>query len=163
MSEAPQILLAHHLKKLKLPTFLREHEKIARLCAAENKGHTRDLLRLAELELIDREGRMVERRIKAARFPTVKSLDSFDFKAIPSLNKPLVLELARGPSHSGRIAYLSRRASTSHTRSGTVAIKVSKRCQLKRRSRPGTRHAAIVASHCLSALPPAWKAGLRAS
>ena len=38
---------------------------------------------------------MVERRIKAARFPTVKSLDSFDFKAILSLNKTLVLELAR--------------------------------------------------------------------
>ena len=95
MSETPQILLAHHLKKLKLPTFLREHEKIARLCAAENMDHTRYLLRLAELELIDREGRMVERRIKAARFPTVKSLDSFDFKAIPSLNKMLVLELAR--------------------------------------------------------------------
>ncbi len=95
MSGAPQILLAHHLKKLKLPTFLREHEKLARQCAAENLDHTRFLLRLAELELIDRERRMVERRIKAARFPTVKSLDSFDFKAIASLNKPLVLELAR--------------------------------------------------------------------
>ncbi len=79
MSEAPQILLAHHLKKLKLPTFLREHEKVARQCATEGVDHVRFLLRLAELELIDREGRMVERRIKAARFPTVKSLDSFDF------------------------------------------------------------------------------------
>jgi DNA replication protein DnaC len=38
---------------------------------------------------------LVERRIKEARFPTVKSLDSFDFTAIPSLNKTLVLELAR--------------------------------------------------------------------
>ena len=38
---------------------------------------------------------MVERRIKKARFPTVKSLDSFDFTAIPSLNKTLVLEHAR--------------------------------------------------------------------
>ena len=39
---------------------------------------------------------MVERRIREARFPAVKSLDSFDFAAIPSLNKMLVLELARG-------------------------------------------------------------------
>ncbi len=38
---------------------------------------------------------MVERRIRAARFPAVKSLDTFDFTAIPSLNKMLVLELAR--------------------------------------------------------------------
>ena len=56
---------------------------------------SRYLLRLVELELIDRERRMVERRIKAARFPAVKSLDTFDFTAIPSLNKMLVLELAR--------------------------------------------------------------------
>ncbi|SFF01594.1 IstB-like ATP binding protein [Sulfitobacter brevis] len=48
-----------------------------------------------ELELIDRERRMVERRIKAAKFPSTKSLDSFDFKAMPSLNKMLVMELAR--------------------------------------------------------------------
>ncbi len=38
---------------------------------------------------------MVQRRIKAARFPTSKSLDSFEFKAISSLNMMLVLELAR--------------------------------------------------------------------
>ena len=96
MSDTPQVLLAHHLQALKLPTFLREHDKLARQCAAEGVDHVRYLLRLAELELIEREGRMVERRIRAAHFPAVKSLDSFDFPAIPSLNKALVLELARG-------------------------------------------------------------------
>ena len=53
------------------------------------------LFDLTELELIDRERRMVERRIRMAKFPAVKSLDSFDFKAMPSLNKMMVLELAR--------------------------------------------------------------------
>ncbi len=96
MSETPQLLLAHHLKTLKLPTFLREYDKLARQCAADGVDHVCYLHRLAELELIDREQRMIERRIKAARFPTVKSLDSFDFKVIPSLNKVLVLELVRG-------------------------------------------------------------------
>jgi len=96
MSDVPEVLLAHHLKALKLPTFLREHDKLARQCAAEGVDHVRYLLRLAELELIEREGRMVERRIRTAHFPTVKSLDSFDFLAMPSLNKALVLELARG-------------------------------------------------------------------
>ena len=95
MTDTPQLLLAHHLKALKLPTFLREYDKLARQCAAEGLDHIRFLLRLAELELIDRERRMVERRIKEAKFPAVKSLDSFDFTAIPSLNKTLVLELAR--------------------------------------------------------------------
>ncbi len=95
MKETPQVLLAHHLKALKLPTFGREYDKVARQCAAEGVDHVRFLMRLSELELIDRERRMVERRIKAARFPAVKSLESFDFLALPSLNKTLVVELAR--------------------------------------------------------------------
>jgi DNA replication protein DnaC len=102
VSDPPRLLLAHHLKALKLPTFLREHDKLARQCAAEGVDHTGYLLRLAELELLDRERRLVERRIRQARFPAVKSLDSFDFAAIPSLNKMLVLELAR-------CAYVERR------------------------------------------------------
>ena len=95
MSEAPQLLLDYHLKTLKLPTFLRDYSKVARQCAAEGLDHVHFLARLVELEMIDRERRMIERRIKAAKFPAVKSLDSFDFKAIPSLNKMRVLELAR--------------------------------------------------------------------
>ena len=91
----PQVLLAHHPRQLKLPTFPREYEKVAAEAARERLDHPRYLLRLAELELIDRERRMVERRIRAARFPAVKSFDTFDFAAIPSLNKPLTLELAR--------------------------------------------------------------------
>lgn len=91
----PQVLLAHHLKQLKLPTVLREYDKVARDCARDGVDHPRYLLRLIELELIERERRTVERRIRAARFPAVKSLDTFDFTAIPGLNKMLVLELAR--------------------------------------------------------------------
>ena len=68
---------------------------MAAQCAAEGVDHPDYLLRLSELELIDRHHRMVERRIRAARFPTVKSLDTFDFLAIPSVNKQLVLQLAR--------------------------------------------------------------------
>ena len=94
-SGTPQVLLAHHLKQLKLPTVLREYDKVARECARDGVDHPRYLLRLIELELINRERRTVERRIRAARFPAVKSLDTFDFTAIPGLNKMLVLELAR--------------------------------------------------------------------
>ncbi|WP_168184154.1 ATP-binding protein, partial [Pseudoruegeria sp. SK021] len=72
-----------------------EYDKLARQCAVEGKDHVQYLLRLCELELIERERRMVERRIKAAKFPATKSLDSFNFKAIPSLNKVLTMELAR--------------------------------------------------------------------
>jgi DNA replication protein DnaC len=95
MSDTPQVLLQHHLRKLKLPTFQSEHVKLARQCAAEGKDHVHYLLRLCELELIERERLMIERRIKAAKFPATKSLDSFDFMVIPSLNKALTMELAR--------------------------------------------------------------------
>jgi DNA replication protein DnaC len=78
-----------------LPTVLREYGKLAKQAAAEGLDHVQFLARLIELEMIDRERRMIERRIKAAKFPAVKSLDSFDFKAIPALNKMQVLELAR--------------------------------------------------------------------
>ena len=96
MTDAPKLLLAHHLKTLKLPTVLREYDKVAQQCAAEGLDHVQFLARLVELELIDRERRMIERRIKAAKFPAVKSLDSFDFRAIPSLNKMQVLEPGTG-------------------------------------------------------------------
>ena len=86
MTDTPQLLLGHHLKLLKLPTFLREYDKLAGQCASEGVEHTGFLLRLAELELIERERRMVERRIREAKFRAVKSLDSFDFLALPSLN-----------------------------------------------------------------------------
>ena len=95
MNSTPQLLLSHHLKALRLPTFLREYDKVSKQCAAEGVDHSRYLLRLAELEVIDRERRMVERRIKQARFPTTKSLDSFEFKSLPSLNKVMAMELAR--------------------------------------------------------------------
>ena len=62
MSETPQVLLQHQLKKLRLPTFNSEYAKLARQCAAEGKDHVQYLLRLCELELIERERRMIERR-----------------------------------------------------------------------------------------------------
>ena len=75
---------------------------VARQCAQEGLDCSRYLFRLCELELLDREQRAVERRIKAARFPVLKSLETFEFRAIPSVNKRLVLELARSE-------YLDRR------------------------------------------------------
>ena len=95
MSDRPTILLEHHLKELRLPTFLREYDRMAAECAEEGVGHPDYLLRLSELELIDRHHRAVQRRIKAARFPAPKSLDTFDFTAIPSVNRQLVTQLAR--------------------------------------------------------------------
>lgn len=64
----PKVLLGHHLKKLKLPTILAEYDKQARQCAEQGIDHPRYLLRLVELELIERQRKNVERRIRAAKF-----------------------------------------------------------------------------------------------
>ena len=90
------VLLKHYLKNLKLPTMYNECEKIAQRCAADNADHLAYLLQLCELELIERERKAAERRLKAARFPAAKLLDEFDFAARPSINKPLVLQLVSG-------------------------------------------------------------------
>lgn len=102
MTSKPTVLLEHHLKQLKLPSFLREYEKMAALCGQERADFQTYLLRLAEVELVDRERRAAERRVKAARFPVVKTLDTFDFTAQPSINEALIRELMRGE-------YLDRR------------------------------------------------------
>ena len=96
------VLLKHHLKALKMPTMHRECEPTAARCAREDVDHLGFLLRLCERELLEREAGAAQRRLKAARFPTVKTLEGFDFTAAPKLNKPLVLELLR-------CGYLERR------------------------------------------------------
>ena len=111
MSSKSTLLLEHHLKELRLTSFLREYCKMTAQCAAENVDHPGYLLRLAELELIDRHRRMVERRIRASRFPAGMSLEIFDFLAIPSVNKALGLGLA---------AYQRRRSVGFTTAAGLV-------------------------------------------
>ena len=93
--DTPRVLLEHYLKQLRLPTMLREFPKLAEQCAKQAATFEQFLLRLVEQELLDRERRATERRIQAAKFPVSKSLETYDFLAIPSLNKKLVVELAR--------------------------------------------------------------------
>ena len=52
-TDTPQVLLEHHLKALRLPTILREYDKVAQQCAADSVDYPRFLLRITELELPD--------------------------------------------------------------------------------------------------------------
>lgn len=92
----PKVLLDHYLKQLRLPTFLREYDSVAAACAKENIDHRGYLLRLTERELIDRERRAGEKRIKDAKFPLLKTIDQFDFNAQTSINETMVRELLTG-------------------------------------------------------------------
>jgi len=90
------VLLEHYLKKLKLPTMLREYAQVATICHKDRSDYATLLLRLVERELLDREKRAAERRIKDANFPVIKTIDTYDFTAQPSINEQLVRELLRG-------------------------------------------------------------------
>jgi len=91
-----ELLLRHYLKRLKLPTILREYGSVATSCTKENCDYVTYLWRLVEREALDREKRASERRVKTARFPVIKTLDTFDFEAQPSLKEKLFLELMVG-------------------------------------------------------------------
>jgi DNA replication protein DnaC len=92
----PAVLLEYYLKRLKLVTMLKEYAAVAEVCGQERTDYLNFLLRLAEREVLRREERAAERRIIAANFPVIKVIDTFDFKAQPSINEPLIRELLRG-------------------------------------------------------------------
>lgn len=89
-------MLRTYLKKLRLPTVARDFEKVASEAARTNLPYERYLLTLVEQEVLAREENAVRLRIQNAHFPILKSLDTFDFTAIPSLPKAQVLKLAQG-------------------------------------------------------------------
>ena len=89
------VLLEHHLKQLKMPTMLREYPLLAKSCSQEKCDYPTYLLRLCEKELMDRQKRAMDRRIQAAKFPLLKTIDSFSFSEQKSVNEPLVRELLR--------------------------------------------------------------------
>jgi len=89
-------LLAVYLKQLKLPTIARNYVQVARETRLADKSHEEYLLALLEAEVGQREVSRQKLRLSNARFPIVKTLDTFDFGAVPSVGKTRVLELARG-------------------------------------------------------------------
>lgn len=75
---------------------LSEWEKLAREATDANEPYEGYLLRLTEAEVTTRSANALAARIRAAGFPVVKDLDTFDFAALPSVPKQKVLELSRG-------------------------------------------------------------------
>jgi hypothetical protein len=65
------VMLKHDLKSLRLPTVSAECGKAAKQCASGGTDHLGYLLRVCELELIERERKAAARCLKAAKFPAV--------------------------------------------------------------------------------------------
>jgi DNA replication protein DnaC len=95
MAEVTIDLLQTHFRQLRLPTMGADCERLARDAAATNPTLVQLLLRLTELELATRAANAVASRIKHAEFPVLTDCDTYDFRVLPGLSQPKILELAR--------------------------------------------------------------------
>lgn len=93
---ANEILLQHMLKRLKLPTIAKQYQSLAREAEQRNLSYEAYLLALLEQEADSRDQHQREARLRKATFPLKKTLDTFDFHLLPSLNKNRVMTLAQG-------------------------------------------------------------------
>ena len=96
MMAVNKMLLETYLKKLKMPQATKVYESMAREAADNNLEYEEYLLGVLEQEIHQRENNRIQRGIRQANFPVIKTLENFDFKVIPSLNKPKVLKLMQG-------------------------------------------------------------------
>jgi len=90
------IQIRNYLKRLRLPVVAQNYARLAEEAAANNQTFQDYLFALLEGEVLQREEHAQKLRLYRARFPVIKTLDSFEFSAISSVNKPMVLELSRG-------------------------------------------------------------------
>lgn len=83
-------------KHLRMPTMASQFRKMAEEAVREKQTHVRYLEALLAAELEERERHAVERRIREARLPRVKTLDEFDFARAPQISATQIRELAEG-------------------------------------------------------------------
>jgi DNA replication protein DnaC len=94
MNTPRNMLIETHFKKLKMPQAAKVYLPMAREAEDNNLSYEDYLLGVLEQEITQRESNRIQRGIRLATFPIIKTLDSFDFKAVPSLSKTKVLKLA---------------------------------------------------------------------
>lgn len=85
-----------HLRALKMPGALREYRALVRETREGGTDALVFLEALLEREMDNRRANQVAQRLRDARFPYPKDLDTFDFQAAPDVPKARILDLARG-------------------------------------------------------------------
>lgn len=83
-------------RALKMPGLLRSYESLARQAREERWTHEEYLHEVLAAEMASRAESAVHNRIREARFPEPKTLDSFDFEAAEGVDAPRIADLARG-------------------------------------------------------------------
>ena len=87
--------LPQHLEYLKLPFIQAQHSELAQQAAQQQWDHVEYLRRLIEGEYVQRRQRVIERRVKAARFPIIKTLEQFRWDWPKKINRMAVQDLFR--------------------------------------------------------------------
>ncbi len=85
MKEALKIQLKANLKELRLPVFIREFESCARQAKSEGDVYEEYLLNLSEKEIQQRHANQLQRRLREAKFPQLKTLENSDINLWPKL------------------------------------------------------------------------------
>ena len=91
-----QDLVRTQTKSLKMPGLARSFEALARRAREERWSHEDFLQEALATEISSREDSAARQRLRDARFPEVKTLDSFDFDAADGFDRALVAHLAKG-------------------------------------------------------------------
>ena len=88
--------VGEYCRTLRLPTVGAQFARLAADAAAANQSHTSYLAALLAAEVEERERGTIERRLRDAKLPRMKTLDEFDFAAAPHIPATLVRELSDG-------------------------------------------------------------------
>lgn len=88
--------LALLLAELRLPAIKQVWTDLAVQADKEGWPAARFLATLAEHEMAERSRRRIERHLAEAKLPPGKTLDTFDFEAVPVISKAQVMALAAG-------------------------------------------------------------------
>jgi len=87
--------LTQQLSYLKLPYIRQHHENVAQLAARKQWTHVHYLSELIRQEAGLRKDRTIQRRIRMARFPVVKTLDQFNWSWPQKINQAQIQNLFR--------------------------------------------------------------------
>ena len=87
--------LTQQLSYLKLPYIRQHHENVAQLAARKQWTHVHYLSELIRQEAGLRNDRTIQRRIRMARFPVVKTLDQFNWSWPQKINQAQIQNLFR--------------------------------------------------------------------
>jgi DNA replication protein DnaC len=79
-----------------LPTIAAQCQRLAKDAVQQQQPYLTYLAELLSAEVDERERHTIERRIKEARLPRIKTLEDFDFSAAPLVSAPQIRELAEG-------------------------------------------------------------------